>query len=211
MQKWMIVFGISLISMAVFALQPLELKSADTQLQTTCPNPFEGMNQPYNLAFWPQTDFCKHSIPYNEIVSGGPPPDGIPPLDEPNFESIKEASVWLHDQSPVIAIEINGEAKAYPLAILIWHEIANDIVGDTPVAVTFCPLCNSSIVFDRRANGQLLRFGTTGNLHKSDLIMWDDVTQSWWQQFTGQGIVGTYTGTQLAMLPSLVIGLVLPT
>ncbi len=206
MQKWLIVFSISLVSMAVFGWQPLELKSIDTQLQTTCPNPFEGTNPLYNLAFWTQTDFCKHSIPYNEIVSGGPPPDGIPPLDKPNFESIKDASAWLHDQSPVVALEINGEAKAYPLAILIWHEIANDVIGDTPVAVTFCPLCNSSIVFDRRVDGQVLRFGTTGNLHNSDLIMWDDVTQSWWQQFTGQGIVGAYNETKLIMLPSQVVG-----
>ncbi len=203
---WMNVLTLCLVIFAIFAWQLPELKSIDSQLQATCSDPFKGTTPPNNLSFWTQTDFCKHSIPYDEIVSGGPPPDGIPPLDKPNFESIKESSAWLHDQSPVVALEINGEAKAYPLAILIWHEIANDVIGDIPVAVTFCPLCNSSVVFDRRVNGQVLRFGTTGNLHNSDLIMWDDVTQSWWQQFTGQGIVGTYNGTQLTMLASQVVG-----
>lgn len=109
-------------------------------------------------------------------------PDGIPPLDNPEFKSISDASTWLQDQSPVIALNLNGEARAYPLAVLIWHEIANDTIGDTPVAVTFCPLCNSSIVFDRRVGDRISAFRATGNLHNSDLIMWDDVTQSWWRR-----------------------------
>jgi hypothetical protein len=105
-----------------------------------------------------------------------------------------------------VVLRLDGEVRAYPLAILIWHEIVNDVVGETPVAVTFCPLCNSSIAFDRRIDGETLYFGTTGNLRNSDLIMWDDKTQSWWQQFTGEGIVGAYTGNLLTMLPSQVVG-----
>jgi hypothetical protein len=156
--------------------------------------------------FWQETDFCQHSVSYNEIRSGGPPPDGIPPIDNPNFESVEDAADWLQDQSPVIAFELNGDARAYPLAIMTRHEITNDIVGDVPVVVTFCPLCNSAIVFDRRVNGETLRFGVSGLLRNSDLVMWDDLTQSWWQQFTGEGIVGEMTGVMLTMLPSQVVG-----
>lgn len=164
-----------------------------------------GENVRFSLEHWEKTDFCKHSVAYSEIISGGPPPDGIPPIDAPVFESIETAESWLQEQSPVIALEIDGDARAYPLAILIWHEIANDVVSDVPVAVTFCPLCNSAVVFDRRVDGATLRMGVSGNLRKSDLIMWDDVTQSWWQQFTGEAIVGAYTGTQLDLIPSLVV------
>jgi Protein of unknown function (DUF3179) len=155
---------------------------------------------------WDKTDFCKYKEGvYDEILSGGVSRDGIPPIDSPHFESIDAASAWLQPQSPVIAFQLEGIARAYPLAILIWHEIANDIIGDTPITVTFCPLCNSAIVFDRRVDGQTLRFGVSGLLRNSDLIMWDDLTQSWWQQFTGEGIVGTYTGEQLTMLPSQLV------
>ncbi|MGB5882321.1 MAG: DUF3179 domain-containing protein, partial [Thermoanaerobaculia bacterium] len=111
---------------------------------------------------------------------------------------------WLEDQEPVISFEINGEAKAYPLQILTWHEIVNDVVGGVPVAVTFCPLCNSAIVFDRRLGGVLYDFGVSGNLRSSDLIMWDRQTHSWWQQLTGEAIVGELTGCQLTLLPSAI-------
>jgi hypothetical protein len=174
--------------------------------QNSCENPFEGETLRFNTSYWDQTDFCQHSVPYSEIRSGGPPPDGIPPLDDPQFETVEAAGAWLQPQSPVIALELEGEAKAYPLAILIWHEIANDIVGGVPVAVTYCPLCNSAIVFDRRVGDETLTFGVSGNLRNSDLIMWDRQTQSWWQQFTGEGIVGVYTGTQLSFLPSQIVG-----
>lgn len=156
---------------------------------------------------WDKTDFCQYQEGvFDEIISGGVPRDGIPPIDNPTFESIDEASTWLQPQSPVIAFELNGIARAYPLAILTRHEIVNDILGDTPVAVTFCPLCNSAVVFERTIDGQVLRLGVSGLLRNSDLIMWDDVTQSWWQQFTGEGIVGAYTGRMLTLLPSQVVG-----
>ncbi|MBK9745675.1 MAG: DUF3179 domain-containing protein [Chloroflexi bacterium] len=156
---------------------------------------------------WDKTDFCQSQAGvFDEILSGGVPRDGIPPIDNPTFESIAEASTWLQPQSPVIAFTLEGVARAYPLAILTRHEIVNDIVADVPVAVTFCPLCNSAVVFERTVTGQVLRFGVSGLLRNSDLIMWDDLTQSWWQQFTGEGIVGSYTGTQLTLLPSQVVG-----
>jgi hypothetical protein len=156
---------------------------------------------------WDKTDFCQYQDGvFEEILSGGVPRDGIPPIDNPAFESIADASAWLQPQSPVIAFALNGTARAYPLAILTRHEIVNDVVGGEAVAVTFCPLCNSAVVFERTLDGQVLRFGVSGLLRNSDLIMWDDATQSWWQQFTGEGIVGAYTGTVLTMLPSQVVG-----
>ncbi|NJN83857.1 MAG: DUF3179 domain-containing protein [Caldilineaceae bacterium] len=152
-----------------------------------------------------RTDFDKRTVAWDEILSGGPPKDGIPAVDNPIFEEIESAGTWLTERDPVIFFEQNGEAKAYPLAILIWHEIVNDEVGGTPIAVTFCPLCNASIVFDREFQGELLDFGTTGLLRNSDLIMYDRQSETWWQQFTGTGIAGEHAGRQLTFLPSQVI------
>ncbi|MEX0868510.1 MAG: DUF3179 domain-containing (seleno)protein, partial [Nitriliruptoraceae bacterium] len=86
-----------------------------------------------------------HSIPLEAIISGGPPPDGIPPIDDPAFESIEQAATWLEPQSPVMVVDVDGEVRAYPLAILTWHEIVNDEVGGRPLVVTYCPLCNSAL------------------------------------------------------------------
>ena len=152
-----------------------------------------------------ETNFCLHSVDYSEILSGGPPPDGIPPIDEPNFDSIATGDEWLADVQPVISLAVGDEARAYPLAILTRHEIVNDEIGGIPVAVTFCPLCNTGVVYDRRVNGDVLRFGVSGNLRNSDMVMWDNVTLSWWQQFTGQGIVGELTGTQLEIVPAQMV------
>jgi len=153
---------------------------------------------------WPKTDFGKHAVPLSEIHSGGPPKDGIPPIDRPRFIGSEEAARWLHAREPVIVFERGGDARAYPLQILMFHEIVNDTVGGVPAAVTFCPLCNASIVFDRRFAGSVLDFGTTGKLRKSDLVMYDRQTESWWQQFTGTGIVGRYSGAVLKQLPSAI-------
>lgn len=162
---------------------------------------------PNGTPFW-TTDFCQFEEGVWDLIAhGGPPPDGIEPIDNPTvFDTVEDAAAWLQPQSPVIALEVDGIARAYPLSILTRHEIVNDRLGTVPVAVTFCPLCNSAVVFDRRVEGETLRFGVSGFLRNSDLIMWDDVTQSWWQQFTGQGIVGAFTGTQLVIMPSQVVG-----
>jgi hypothetical protein len=158
----------------------------------------------FDLEGW-KTDFSKHSVPLSEFRSGGPPRDGIPPIDDPKFTSVPEADRFLAAREPVIVIAAAGAARAYPLQILIWHEIANDTFRGRPIAVTFCPLCNSSLVFDRRVKGRTLRFGTTGNLRRSDLVMWDDRTESWWQQVGGEAIVGDLTGTRLVVLPSQIL------
>lgn len=150
---------------------------------------------------WPKTDFSKHSVGFDEIMSGGPPKDGIPSIDEPKFEPITGYKD-IAESEPVIGVILNGMARAYPLRVLIWHEIVNDTLGGTPIAVTYCPLCNSSIVFDRRLDGKLLDFGTTGKLRKSDMVMYDRQTESWWQQFLGEGIAGVMTGKRLKILPA---------
>ncbi len=152
---------------------------------------------------WSKIDFSKHSIDYAEIMSGGPPKDGIPSIDDPKFVPLGKAK-GLADTEPVISLSVKGDARAYPLRVLIWHEIVNDTIGGTPVSVTYCPLCNSAIVFVRRIDGRELDFGTTGKLRKSDLVMYDRQTESWWQQFLGEGIVGEMTGKKLDMLPARV-------
>ncbi|MEM6462929.1 MAG: DUF3179 domain-containing protein [Pseudomonadota bacterium] len=147
------------------------------------------------------TDFSKQSVDYGEILSGGPPKDGIPSIDNPSFVDVSQMD-GLDDMEPVMGLEINGDARAYPLRILMWHEIVNDTVGGVPVTVTYCPLCNAALVFDRRVNGDADTFGTTGKLRNSDLVMYDRKTESWWQQFTGEAIAGALTGTKLDMVPS---------
>ncbi len=152
-----------------------------------------------------RTDFSKHSVPYSEILSGGPPKDGIPAIDEPRFISIGEADAWLQPQEPVILLQVGDDVRAYPLQILMWHEIVNDTVGGVPVTVTFCPLCNTAIAFERTVDGQVLDFGTTGRLRFSNLVMYDRQTESWWQQAGGEAIAGEFTGRQLEFLPASIV------
>lgn len=150
---------------------------------------------------WPVTDFAMHSVKLSEIMSGGPPKDGIPSIDAPRFYPASSIT-QLGPQEPVITFVMDGVARAYPLRVMIRHEIVNDVVGGVPVTVTYCPLCNTAIVFDRRVKGLVLDFGTTGKLRNADLVMYDRATESWWQQFTGEAIVGALTGTQLKIFPS---------
>ncbi|MFU8825354.1 DUF3179 domain-containing protein [Yoonia sp.] len=152
---------------------------------------------------WPDTDFETTILDdWSEVISGGPPKDGIPALDDPSFISAAD-DTRLTPLEPVITLEIEGHVpRAYPIRYLTWHEIVNDVVGDMPVAVTFCPLCNSGISFDRRTDAGLLSFGVSGKLRHSDMIMYDRETESWWQQATGDAIVGRLTGTDLQTLPS---------
>jgi hypothetical protein len=149
---------------------------------------------------WPNTDFSRCTVDPGEVVSGGPGKDGIPSIDEPQF--VPATKVTLDDREPVITLVLGDTAKAYPLRVLTWHEIVNDTMGDIPVAVTYCPLCNAAIVFDRRVGNKVLDFGTTGSLRHSDLLMYDRLSQSWWQQYTGQAIFGEFAGAALTMLPS---------
>ena len=156
-------------------------------------------------ANFPDTDFSIRSIDLNELRSGGPGKDGIPAIDDPKYVSQQEADEFLHPDEPVVALEVNGEARAYPLQILTWHEIANDTLGGVPVVVTFCPLCNTAIVFDARIDGETRSFGVSGLLRRSDLVMYDRTNESLWQQITGEAIAGIDTGTRLTFLPSQIV------
>ena len=151
-----------------------------------------------------KTDFSLHTVPFDEILSVVPR-DGIPSIDNPKFISPETANGWLTDPEPVISFQLNGQARAYPLKILTQHEIVNDEVGGVPVIVTFCPLCNSALVFDRRLEGTVYEFGVSGNLRNSDLIMYDRLTQTWWQQLTGEAIVGELAGYKLTFLPASIV------
>ena len=154
---------------------------------------------------FPLTDFSKHTVALEEIYSGGPPRDGIVAIDHPTFISNNKAKDVLAPREPVVMVKIDGEAKAYPLRILLYHEIVNDEVGGTPIFVTHCPLCNTAIVFKRKVNNIVLDFGTTGRVRDSNLIMYDRQTESWWQQFTGDSIIGKLAGTQLELISSQIV------
>jgi hypothetical protein len=151
------------------------------------------------------TDRSKYNIDVSELQAGGPPKDGIPSIDDPSFVSPEDAYRWIDPQEPVIALAINGAARAYPLQILTFHEIVNDRLGGVPVAVTFCPLCYSAIVFKRTVEGDPVEFGVSGMLRKSDLVMYDRKTETLWQQFSGKAILGDLTGKTLERVPSQIV------
>jgi hypothetical protein len=120
-----------------------------------------------------------------QLVSGGPPPDGIPPVDRPRFVAAHEVG-WLAKAEPVAVVETGRETKAYPLQLLVWHEIVNDTVGGVPVAVTYCPLCNTAVSFRRPVvDSEATTFGTSGKLYKYNLVMYDRATRSLWPQALG--------------------------
>lgn len=156
---------------------------------------------------WPNTDFSRHTATASEFLSGGPARDGIPSVDNPRFERVSggKGERWISNLTPaepVIAVTVNGEAHAYPLEIMLWHEIVNDVIGGVPVAVTYCPLCNAALAFRREVDGKVLDFGTTGLLRKSNLVMYDRQTESWWQQFTGRSIAGEMATAKLSFVPA---------
>ncbi|MFU8840616.1 MAG: DUF3179 domain-containing protein [Nitriliruptoraceae bacterium] len=162
--------------------------------------------------FWEEPD-CEPatSIDLDRLRSGGPPPDGIPPIDAPVYESIADAATWLEDDSPVMVVDIDDDVRAYPLAILTWHEIVNDVIGGVPVVVTYCPLCNSALVFERivdTPDGEVeLDFGTSGRLYNSNLVMYDRQSRNLWTQFEGEGIIGErFLGTELTRVPAWLFG-----
>ena len=165
---------------------------------------------------WPRTNFTKLAADLSEIERGCPVRDCIPPLDAPGATSIAGSSGGrasflpvaqqkYEAQLPVAYVVVEGKARGYPLHILTWHEVVNDHIGATPFVATFCPLCNTALAFDRRVDGRVLDFGVSGNLRNSDLIMWDRQTESWWQQATGEGIVGDFAGKTLKGLPMAIV------
>ena len=186
-----------LLALAVVALAAVACGIGRAETAKHCTAPPE-------IAYGFTTDFCRHLVPLSEFRAGGPGRDGIPALDHPRFAPASSVG-WLAGREPVIELTVAHDARAYPLQILIWHEIVNDRVGGVPVTLTFCPLCNTAIAFDRRVSGHTLSFGTTGNVRNSDLVMYDRQTESWWQQFDGQALVGRYAGMHLHELPARIV------
>ncbi|MBI3046665.1 MAG: DUF3179 domain-containing protein [Candidatus Harrisonbacteria bacterium] len=148
------------------------------------------------------TDGVKHSVPLEEILSGGPPKDGIPPIDNPKFISINEANDWLKEDEPGLAFSRNGVHRFYPYQILVWHEIVNDTVEGQRILISYCPLCLTGYVLDPLVKGERVEFGTSGKLWKSNLVMYDRKTESLWSQVLGEAIVGEMTGAKLKVLPA---------
>ncbi|MBI4430980.1 MAG: DUF3179 domain-containing protein [Candidatus Omnitrophica bacterium] len=146
-------------------------------------------------------DFSRHSISLSEIHDGGPPKDGIPALTDPKFVSAKEA-VFLNSEDQVLGIHISGEAKAYPISILNWHELVNDRVGGKPILVSFCPLCGTGMVFDAEMDGGRGLFGVSGKLYNSDVLFYDKGTESLWSQILMEAVTGPLTGRKIKLLAS---------
>ncbi|HXH80592.1 DUF3179 domain-containing protein [Nocardioides sp.] len=144
-------------------------------------------------------------IDLDDLVSGGPPPDGIRSLDRPLVEQVADVD-WLEGDEPVLSLTVAGRTRAYPIRILMWHEIANDRLAGVPVAVTYCPLCNSGVAFERTVAGQTTTFGTSGLLYADNLVMYDRLTESLWPQLTGRASVGTRTGDELVSIPMGTVG-----
>lgn len=181
----------------IFLNTPFQALAAQVDSQAN----IEWAKNSYWQSEWPNTDFGRASLDLRDILSGGVPKDGIRSVDDPKFIPVADETK-IAATEPVITVLINGQGRAYPLRYLMYHEIVNDTFESKPISVTFCPLCNSSVVFERVLDGKTVEFGTTGKLHNSDLIMYDRLTETWWQQYNGTGIVGALTGKKLNVIPS---------
>lgn len=194
------------------ASPPPTAASSTTESPSSEEAPPTSVSQPETLAAVPSgpsaltdprsEEFPDALVPIDEIISGGPPPDGIPPIDAPAFVDVAQVGDQLEGAESVVALEINGDARAYPVRVMIWHEIVNDEVGGVPVSVTYCPLCNSAVSYVREVNGVETTFGTSGRLFASALVMYDRLTESLWTHFDGRAVVGVLAGTQLEPVAS---------
>jgi hypothetical protein len=208
----MVLFASIALVAAACSSSPGDAESATTETVDTTVSPTTTATELESLAAVPagpsaledplSDEFPDPLVPVSEIFSGGPPPDGIPPLDEPVFMGVAEATDQLEPEESVVALVIDGDARAYPVRVLIWHEIVNDTVGGVPVSVTFCPLCNSAVSYRREINGVETTFGTSGSLYASALVMYDRLTESLWTHFDGRAVVGVLAGTQLEVIAS---------
>ena len=153
----------------------------------------------------PVDDLPPPTIDLSVLRSGGPPPDGIPSIDDPSFHRSSTVD-YLGENDPVVALEIDGDARAYPLEILIWHELVNDTVAGIPVSVAYCPLCNSVTVYDREIEGRVLEFGVSGLLYNSSLVMYDRQTETLWSHFTGEPLYGVLSDAELVSRPATIVG-----
>ncbi len=174
-----------------------EIGSSSTRAQPVGPSALEDMFH---------ADFPRPLVDPTQIIQGGPPPDGIPPIDDPQFVDVESADEWLATHEPVVYVQVGEDVRAYPVQILMWHEIVNDTVGGIPITVTYCPLCNSAVSFRREVSGSVTTFGTSGRLYASALVMYDRATESLWTHFDGRAVVGILAGEELEPFPSPLLG-----
>ncbi|MFP4174110.1 MAG: DUF3179 domain-containing protein [Candidatus Hydrogenedentota bacterium] len=163
--------------------------AATAQAQTTGPG-----------RFMEQFDASNLTIPEEDILRGGPPKDGIPALTAPHHAPVSEAD-FLDAEDRVVGVSVEGEARAYPIRLLNWHEIVNDELAGEPFAVVYCPLCDSASVIGRRINGEVLEFGVSGLLHNSNVILYDRTHDALWSQIGFSALSGPYAGQELPHLP----------
>ena len=195
----LVVAGIAIVAVAILFSD--ESTSQVTVIPSNVTSAIPNQNDELTMM---ETDGVKHIIPLDKIKGGGPPKDGIPSIDNPVFATAESAH-FMSDSDTVIGLEIDGEARAYPLFILVWHEIVNDVVGGVPVSVTYCPLCYTNQVFERVIDGNVVEFGTSGKLYNSNLLMYDRLTESYWSQALGMAVKGELTGYKLTLIPFDVI------
>ena len=185
---WGVATAVMALALIVFACSPSTPKTGATRSERASSSP-----EPSPL------------VDPDDLLPGGPPPDGIPPIDHPRFVPAADVR-FLAPAEPVLSVEIHGHAKAYPLRVMVWHEIVNDTLGGTPITVTYCPLCNTGITFVRPViGGKLLDFGTSGKLYNSNLVMYDRQTGSYWPQALGQAVTGPLTGTKLRLVATQIL------
>ena len=196
---------LSIIFLAACQQQDVAKPEASKATETVTSVSEENLNTAANEIWanaknWPRTNFSNFSVSPDEFVITGLDKDGIPSIDDPKFVSVTQGKYDEHE--PVIALTVDGVSRAYPLSVLMWHEIVNDVIAEKPVIVTYCPLCNSALVYERTIDGKVTTFGVSDVLRKSSLVMYDRDTESWWQQVTGEAIVGERTGQKLTRLPA---------
>lgn len=183
---------------------------ADTQVQSANTSPScdsgslacngDSSPVPPLLLHWYQGE-VRHLIPLQDILSGGPPKDGIPSIDHPQFVGAGDAT-FLSENDLGLLLTVGNDTRFYPFLILNWHEIVNDTVGGKPVMITYCPLCATAIVYDRNISKGVAEFGVSGFLYQSNLLMYDRPTDSLWSQATAQAVVGLLTGEKLKAVRS---------
>lgn len=152
-----------------------------------------------------KTNFSKHSIPIDSIKDGGVAKNAIPAIDFPDFFSVEEAKGFLTEPDYGILLQGKSETRFYPLNILNWHEVVNDVMEGVPVVITFCPLCASAIVYERVVDGDTLDFGVSGRLFESNLLMFDNRNESLWSQSLGEAVAGDFTGKKLKLVNSALV------
>lgn len=147
-------------------------------------------------------DGTPYTIHPSEFLSGGPPKDGIPSIDNPRFIEAENADKWLPDDELGLGVTYKGVSRFYPFRILVSHEIVNDVISDDPILVTYCPLCFTGIAFIRELDGEPVEFGVSGKLYNSELVMYDRKTDSYWPQSLGRAVLGPSTGKQIQKIAS---------